>query len=427
MRGDHSGDIYYELYTDIDNGYFRVISTSEMECTDISTFSPLTIQLDDDRGIDDYVTPLEPVDPDAETVRRLWRMDVTPWELAEKGMYPFTDIWTNYVPTEDDIFRFIENASARKNPMAVSLWTIFCAEFFLSAGFAEMVNSNFPLAVFLETVSRDSLYFDSSTDEWSYLENLKTSYLEYRRDPLADMRDDDPHLLDMMTLFEVKVSRTGINPDAAAEYEARLERMLGSRDPQLWRYYAYAYYGGNEIVSCNWKKSETALLMLYSLSKDPRFKREICFEAANSLGYIYYSNRLGRPDYKKAYRFFSFAAENGMIEATYKLFDMFRNGHGVKKDLRRAWKIISNLHSVIGEDEIKYPDVALRMGYCFRDGIGIEVDLESAREYFIRAKNSLEYRLNHAPQYGDNAVMMNVNRALASLDRNDKSSKGKSC
>ncbi len=142
---------------------------------------------------------------------------------------------------------------------------------------------------------------------------------------------------------------------------------------------------------------------------------------------IYYSNRLGRPDYKKAYRFFSFAAENGMIEATYKLFDMFRNGHGVKKDLRRAWKIISNLHSVIGEDEIKYPDVALRMGYCFRDGIGIEVDLESAREYFIRAKNSLEYRLNHAPQYGDNAVMMNVNRALASLDRNDKSSKGKSC
>ncbi len=70
---------------------------------------------------------------------------------------------------------------------------------------------------------------------------------------------------------------------------------------------AYAYYGGNDVVPCNWKESEEALLRLYNLTDDGY--------AANSLGYIYYSDRLGAPDYDKAFYFFEDAVGKGVLEA----------------------------------------------------------------------------------------------------------------
>ena len=53
------------------------------------------------------------------------------------------------------------------------------------------------------------------------------------------------------------------------------------------------------------------LLKLFELERDPY--------VANSLGYIYYSDRFGSPDYEKAFYYFDYAAGDGVVEATYKL------------------------------------------------------------------------------------------------------------
>ncbi len=172
---------------------------------------------------------------------------------------------------------------------------------------------------------------------------------------------------------------------------------------------AYAYYGGNKIVPCDWKKSEQALLQLEAMG-DSR--------AANSLDYIYYSNRLGAPDYEKAFYFFSKAAEAGVTEAKYKLADLYRNGHGVTKNEEKAFRMLKAVYDeqlVVIQDRnfaCHYADIALRMGYCYEDGAGVAQDYHKAREYFLRAKYAIEMRMLKHDCYGDSTVAHNIDAAL---------------
>ncbi len=428
LAGDSSGDVYYVFFKDSDNGSLRLVNSSDLAYLDDMDDSVSSLSVPADNGSDDKpsVIPLEPVDVTEETVRRFWRMDVTAWELAEKGLFPFSDEFKRYPPTEDDIFGLIENAGRRKSFVALSLWCACYCEMNNSLFFLQFFDQNFSLITFIDSIVQAVGCFEPDIDDWTFLEDLKASYLTYRDNPLTLMKTEDPLFSRMMELFYARAHFSSSAHAEAPLYASRLEDALRSDNPALWRLYAYAYYGGNDFVPCDWKKSEKALLKLYGLRHNPRYRKDMCYEAANSLGYIYYSHRVGNPDYAKAFKYFSYAAEHGMIEATYKLFDMLSKGHGVAKDYGRAWQLISRLHSIIGEDELKYPDVALRMGYCYRDGIGVEVDRETALEYFVRAQNSLRHRLKNEPQFGDEVVMKNIKAAIDSL-KDGNLHNGKTC
>ena len=166
----------------------------------------------------------------------------------------------------------------------------------------------------------------------------------------------------------------------------------------------------------DWKKSEEALLKLYEFGK---------MKAANSLGYIYYSNRLGSPNYDKAFFFFTKAADDGIIEATYKLSDMYRKGHGTTKNLRKAWNLLNKVYREELEKiksrifDCKYADIALRMGYFYEEGLLNKQDYHKAMEYFLRAKFALEMRLMRYNHFGDSKVLKKINEAIERVFRNN--------
>ena len=96
---------------------------------------------------------------------------------------------------------------------------------------------------------------------------------------------------------------------------------------------------------------------------------------ANTLGYIAYYGRCedGIPDYETAYKYFSFAAFNGVYEAQYKIADMFQKGNGVTRSPETAQGMIQRLYNENlryiqrGIFASKFADVALRMGGLFAD------------------------------------------------------------
>ena len=80
---------------------------------------------------------------------------------------------------------------------------------------------------------------------------------------------------------------------------------------------AYACYGGNCIYSCDYNEAARLLELLW---KDYGFGY-----AANTLGYIYYYGMTDnyKPDYERAFYYYSVASSFEIIEAKYKIADMF--------------------------------------------------------------------------------------------------------
>ena len=67
--------------------------------------------------------------------------------------------------------------------------------------------------------------------------------------------------------------------------------------------------------------------------------------------------------------------------------------------------------------DAKLADVALRLGYCARDGVGMEQNLPEAYRYFQQAQEAIVLRRKHSDQYGDEVVEANINRALEELKK----------
>ncbi len=154
---------------------------------------------------------------------------------------------------------------------------------------------------------------------------------------------------------------------------------------------AYAYYGGNSIVDCNYKISEECLLKLVDMY--------YISEYANTLGYIYYYGRVngGEPEYEKAFNYFSMAAINGNVESIYKLGDMYRNGYGVKQNEEVARITYENLYDRVLSDFYENPensnlsDVALRIA-SFYDGY--ENGALPAAILYLQALMAIHFRHN---------------------------------
>ena len=92
-----------------------------------------------------------------------------------------------------------------------------------------------------------------------------------------------------------------------------------------------------------------------------------------------------------AYKMFTKAALLGQQEALYKVGDMFLNGYFVEKDEKAAFEMYGRTFA-IGKEHLDeeagqqmYSSACLRLGRCFRDGIGTEKDLLAAEHFFAEA------------------------------------------
>lgn len=197
-----------------------------------------------------------------------------------------------------------------------------------------------------------------------------------------------------------------------AEFKKVLEELAVKENPVAMRIMAYHYYGGSPLYPCNWKRSRTLLLRTFALTKEPLL--------ANTLGYIYYYGRCndGVPEYDQAFRYFSYAAAHGIVEAQYKLADMYAAGKGIWQSKGAAVQIIERLYSQLLPDFCrgegwKFADVALRMGKLYEDGFGfLEPVLGEAYIYYLQADYAIKRRRQAADLYGDKSVQDHIEEAL---------------
>lgn len=120
-----------------------------------------------------------------------------------------------------------------------------------------------------------------------------------------------------------------------------------------------------------------------------------CRQAQENLGYCYYYGRDTEVDYKKAFHYFALGAFDGHICSLYKIGDMYRNGYYVEKNENEAFYIYRRCADTMHSDALPLvgADVMMRMGDCYFEGIGTEIDYKVALEYYQKAEHLFYERL----------------------------------
>lgn len=172
---------------------------------------------------------------------------------------------------------------------------------------------------------------------------------------------------------------------------------------------AYACYGGNAVYGCDFALSAKLMDILW---------RKFSFGyAANTLGYIHFYGRIdGKPDYEKAFFYFSVASNYNIIEAKYKLADMFMKGLYVKPNPPLAFQTYIKLYDETkfyfenGDCGCDFADCALRLGKALS-----EIPAQRIRRYavMLEADYAIKKRIEKAYEYGDKKVQASIREELA--------------
>lgn len=120
-----------------------------------------------------------------------------------------------------------------------------------------------------------------------------------------------------------------------------------------------------------------------------------CRQAQENLGYCYYYGRDTEVDYKKAFHYFALGAFDGHIRSLYKIGDMYRNGYYVEKNESEAFYIYCRCADTMNGDALSFvgADVMMRMGDCYFEGTGTEINYKVALEYYQKAERLFYERL----------------------------------
>ena len=149
---------------------------------------------------------------------------------------------------------------------------------------------------------------------------------------------------------------------------------------------------------------------------------ELKYEAAYAcLGYIYYYGRTGKPNYQKAFEYYSKASEVGDITSAYKVTDMYRNGYYVKKDNQKYTEIIKSLYPKIKNTKILFdplPEIYSCLAKIYKN----EGQIEKAVELLLYAKNFQAQRLQYTSFFGDLTIMKYIILDLYSMIEFDETS-----
>jgi len=178
---------------------------------------------------------------------------------------------------------------------------------------------------------------------------------------------------------------------------------------------AYALYYGNEVYKKNLAGSRDLLEKLFEMTLNPSY--------ANDLGYMYYygDGNNNKPDYDKAFKYFTIGHLDGHFESTYKLADMLANGQGVPKNPRKAVSMVAEIYGenferfCMGDYRVKLPDVAYRIGGFLEKGLGVNENIKEAYRYYLIAACAIEKRMENFDFPFDDEVRQNIGAALTRL------------
>ena len=366
------------------------------------------------------IEKLPEVDVCESVLRTLFRLETSVWKLCEQGLYPFSDKSGTFTLTEDDLKVFATNLP-KADAIMMDNWTMqFTAGYHVTHVHCPADDGGQLSLSLVWSVLRDIFgWFDIEEDDLENVTDIINCYFASKGKSLLEIEVPDLLKTQIICGIEEHSKKNEISEEQRQIYISFLDNLCRKNDHWALEHKAYAYYGGNGVVPCDWNIAEQTLLKLEKAGNS---------SASNSLGYIYYSDRLGEPDYDKAFYFFSKAAKKGIVEARYKLCDMIRKGHGTEKDPDKAFKMLQKVYNEQlasiqdGFFSCKYADVALRMGYCYENGAGCEQNFHLAHEYYIRAKYAIDMRVLRGGSFGDDVVKKNIEKALESIRDKDTSS-----
>ncbi len=364
------------------------------------------------------ILPIKPVSPDPETVRCLWRLDKTPCQLVKEGRYPFKDISDvyKYVPAEDDFLHFIDSACDMESVDQLGLWAEAFHDFIAFPENLEFFNETGYMSSFLfYSIMMIFSFEDENEGVKRSLAELKKVYTACREDPFSLMPEDSYYLDILFLVFDVYMKSSTVTSGEREKYIKRLDSKRDCCDPLFLEVYADSYYNGYLALPVDYKKAEYAYKKIYKMRMNRMYDESYFVHAARYLGHIYYDCENTEHDYKKAMSYFAYATSKSDCESALCLSDMYFNGTGVLKAPEISFEILMKLDSIIGEDDYLFPDVAIRLGRFYRDGIVVPKDLVKAGDYFGRAKMSMMSMLENRGENCCFTSMDEINEALKSI------------
>ena len=126
--------------------------------------------------------------------------------------------------------------------------------------------------------------------------------------------------------------------------------------------------------------------------------------APEGLGYIWYYGRTGEKDYEKAFKYYSKAAENGMIKSKIKVADMYRNGYYVEKDYDKYVRLVEEVYREVKNSTFPgdpVSEVFTRLARIRKEQ-GYE---DEAVRLYLEARSFQAQRLCYNPFFGDLNIM----------------------
>lgn len=144
----------------------------------------------------------------------------------------------------------------------------------------------------------------------------------------------------------------------------------------------FLYYRGDFV-----KQDYSKAMELYEMASQSD-DEDIASIAITNLAYCHYYGRDIPVDYEKAFTYYlKGAIKYNSVDCYFKLGDMYRYGYYVKKDDSFAFDFYRLAHENCYTNNEMYPDILIRMGESYLEGIGVEVDYIKALKFLSEAES----------------------------------------
>lgn len=239
--------------------------------------------------------------------------------------------------------------------------------------------------------------------------NMIDLFLEDKDLPVTERRFTVPQKTAFINHWDNNILLNDANEDIKNLFRLFTDELCEKEVFEALKAKAYGCYGGNAVFPCDFVTSAKLMEILW--------KKFSFGYAANTLGYIHYYGRIdGKPDYEKAFYYFSVASNFNIIEARYKVADMFMKGQYVHPNPPMAFQTYIKLYDETkfyfenGDFGCDFADCALRLGRALA-----EIPAQRLRRYavMLEADYAIRKRIEKAYEYGDKQVQEKIREELS--------------
>lgn len=240
--------------------------------------------------------------------------------------------------------------------------------------------------------------------------DMMSNFLEDLPLPLDERRYTDPQMTAFINHWNNNMMLEDAPDYVKTFFRKFTDEMSDKGNVDAMKAKAYACYGGNCIYSCDYNEAARLLELLW---KDYGFGY-----AANTLGYIYYYGMTDnyKPDYERAFYYYSVASSFEIIEAKYKIADMFFYGNFVKPNPSLAFNTYTRLYSETrgyfqdGDYSCEFADCALR----FAASLSIVPNqLLNRYKILLEARYAVSKRINTMHHGSDSTIADTIENNIA--------------